>query len=668
MGEILLDLEEKEIIEGEEPVNIKVLTTTNEPLMYKILVGKDGIWETLSDFNERREIMWTPKEKGTYMIIAQAKKESSKKPFDYKTTQSIIVGENDCKLINGLYLDKETLKIGEKITLEVDSSVAPLMYRYFISGKNGWQIIKDYSVDNQLTYTVNTGGKFEFLVECKTPDSPNSFDEYKTIGFQVTEFKKPEITDFKCLTDELLVRSDLTFEVKGSFDDERTALYKFVKIDPDGKTYCIQDYSSRRMVSFTEKQPGSYKLLCLIRDMYSSTEYDDRAVMVYEVKPYKEVNVKGFTADLASPQVVGSEILLKAMVEGGNELLYRYKIDGNNSVDSGYIRSPHFLWHAKGKGDYIVTLLVKDESFEGDYEQEVSFQYSIEEKRTKPIRITDVIFDKEKDYLINDPIKITVLTDGSSTLKYSFVISKDGKEKESITYGDSNWVEFIPEEKGEYQLEIKVKDKYSEKEYDTHTVLYFKAKEYIEGKIDHILVPSKGYFLVGDEVDVEVICQNTKDTLIKYVTKINDQVVEETEYINSKKMNIVPKCAGKYIVEMFVKSVKCQKGFDSKRDVKFYVNDALPVTNTKISTNKTTYKVNEEISFIASSEGGTKVCYEYYIMINGNWTLMQKYSRKNYYTFRPFTTGTYRVLVLAKSHYKKCAYEDYDNFEFKVGK
>lgn len=666
MGEILLDLEEKGIIEGEEPVNIKVLNTTDEPLIYKILVGKDGIWETLSDFNEHKEIMWTPKQKGNYMIIAQAKRESSKKPFDYKVAQSIIVGKNINNLINKLYLDKERLKIGDKLTLEIESNITPLMYRYFISSKNGWQIIKDYSVDNQLTYTVNTAGTFEFLVECKSPDSPNNFDEYKTIEFNVIDFKKPEITDFKCLSKELLINTDLTFEVKGNFDDDRTALYKFIKIDPDGKTYCMQEYSSRRIINFIEKQPGSYKLLCLIRDMYSSNEYDDRAIMVYEVKPYKEIDIKGFTTDLASPQVVGSEILMRAMVEGGNELLYRYKVDGNNSVDSGYIRNPNFLWHAKIKGDYIVTLWVKDESYEGEYEKEVSFSYSIEERRTKPIRITDVIFDKDKNYLINEPVKITVITDSSTTLKYAFVISKDGIEQERISYGDANWVEVIPKEKGEYQLEIMVKDKYSEKEYDTHTVLYFRVKEYVEGRIDHILVPSTGYFLVGDDVNIEVICQNTKETLIKYVTKINGQIVEETDYINGKKMSIVPKCAGKYEIDMYVKSIKCINGFDTKRDIRFYVNDALPVTNTKISTNKTTYKVNEEINFIATNDGGTKVCYEYYIMINGNWTLMQKYSRKNYYTFRPFTAGTYRVLVLTKSHYKKCAYEDYDNFEFKV--
>lgn len=666
MGEILLDIEEKEIIEENEPVNIKIINNTNDDLTYKILVGKDGIWETLRDFQEKKELQWLPHQAGNYMIIVQAKKENSRKPFDFKVTQSITVGINEERLIKELNLNKDKLKVGEKVTLEVKSSKVPVMYRYFISGKDGWQLIKDYSTENKLNFTANEHGYFEFLIECKNPESSNSFDDYKTINFNVMEFKKPEIVDFKCLSEEILVGEDLVFQVTSAFEDERTALYKFVKMSPDGKAYCIQDYSSINMLTFIERDPGKYKLLCSIKDMYSSKEYDDRAMMVYEVKPYRPLQLKSFTTDLSSPQVCGTSVLLKTLIEGGNNLLYRFKIDGITGEDSGYTRNSTFIWDTKNKGDYSITLWAKDESYEGDYEVSATINYIVDEKRSKPVRITDVIFNKEKDYLINESINVKIITDGGTSLKYSFIISKNDEQKESIDYGDANWIDFIPRERGDYQLEVKVKDKYSDKEYDAHTVIQFKVKEYIEGKIEHVLVPSKGYFLVGDKVEVEAITLNTKETLIKYITKINDQIVEETDYIYNKKINILPKCSGKYIIEMYAKNIKCLDGFDTKREIKFYVHEALPVTNTKISTSKMTYKINEEINFTATSEGGSKVCYEYYIMINGNWRLMQKYSRKNYYLFRPFTPGNYRVLVLTKSHYKKCAYEDYDNFEFIV--
>ena len=227
-------------------------------------------------------------------------------------------------------------------------------------------------------------------------------------------------------------------------------------------------------------------------------------------------------------------------------------------------------------------------------------------------------------------------------------------------------VNFTPEQSGEYKFEVKVKDKYSQKEYDCHTIMHFKVKEYVEAEIEYILVPSKGYFLVGDDVEFEAITQNTKETLIKYVTKINGQIVEETDFIESKKIVFTPQCAGKYTIELFAKNRKCKDGFDSKREIKVYVNEAPPVTDTKVLCDKNIFKINEEVTFNASSQGGKEVCYEYYLMRDDNWDLMQRYSRKKYYSFIPFAEGKYRVLLLAKSYYRKCAYEDYYSFEFMV--
>ncbi|MGG5462946.1 triple tyrosine motif-containing protein [Clostridium sp. B9] len=676
MGELLLELDEKEVIEDNSPVNIMIINNTSDNLKYKILIGKDGIWDTLRDFEKGNRFTWTPEEIGDYMVMVQGKKENSNKPFDYKVTQSINVSKKgdkqenknkkDDNLIKGIYLNKDVFNVGEKAVLKVDSFDENIMYRYFISGKNGWQLIKDYTMENKLNYTINESGQFEFLIECKAPSSTNTADDYETVMFTAKEFIKPEITNFINLSEELLVNSELTFQVDANFEDERTALYKFIKISPDGTTSCVQDFSSRRIVTFKEVVEGKYKLLCLIRDMYSTKEFDDRAVMVYDIKPYEPLKLKSFTTDLTSPQLKGEKILVKAAIDGGSDVLYRFKIDGPVAEDSGYSRNSSYLWSAKKDGNYRITLWAKDDSFIGDYEIESKIDYKIDKKVAKPIKIKELIFDKDRTPIINEVVRLRVSAEGGTDLKYAFVVLKDGEVLEEISYGSTNWVEFIPREKGDYQLEVRVKDKYSTKEFDNHTTVNFKVREYAEGKIDHILVPSKEYFLVGDDIDIEVITQNTRQVKVKYVTKVNGQVVEETDYIKNKRFKITPKCSGKYSVDIFARNVKCKDGFDSRREVKFYINEASPITNTKVTASDETFKINEEINFTTKCHGGSRVCYEYYIMVNGNWSLVQKYSRKSYYSFRPYVPGTYKVLVLTKSYYKKCAYEDYDTFEFKV--
>ena len=37
-----------------------------------------------------------------------------------------------------------------------------------------------------------------------------------------------------------------------------------------------------------------------------------------------------------------------------------------------------------------------------------------------------------------------------------------------------------------------------------HTILYLKAKEYIPGEIDYVLLPNKNNYLIDDIIDTEV--------------------------------------------------------------------------------------------------------------------------------------------------------------------
>ena len=636
-----------------------------EPLQYKFIIGNDGVWNTIQEFSESDTCIWNPSAEGKYIVMVQGKKEGSSRPFDYLAKEEFVIGEKEIeKLIKDVNMDKTHLTVGEKITIDVLGNEQGLLYRFWIKGNQDWELIRDYTTSNRLVFTANKEGKQEILIECKEVNSSENFDEFTTIKFDVVVPTKIEITDFKCLTEELLINQELVFKVSSSLDDKRSLLYKFIKISKDGKVTCIQDYSSRRLVSYQEKEAGEYKLLCLVRDILSNKEYDDRAIMLYSVKAYNPINIKSFTPDTNSPQMNGSTINFKAEVDGGREIVYRYIVEGEVAEDSGYIRRNEYTWETQKEGEYTVTLYVKDISYDGDYEDKKVINYTIDKKSDKPVKIVDIITDNKKTALIGQPINMKVKAEGGISLKYSFVIYKDNKEKERIGFSDSNWINFIPDEKGEYEVEIRVKDKYSNKEYDSHTFIYVRAKEYLPGEIDYILLPNKSSYLVGDLIDIEAVVQNTRSVLIRYVTKINGYLVEDTGFIQNKKIQLKPKCSGKYTFEVYSKNIKCEEEFDSKKEVSIYVSEATPVTNTKILCDREEVVCNKEVTFKVTSVGGKDVCYEFYIMEKGNWIKTQSYSKKNYYTFIPFLRGEYRVMVLAKSFYKKVNYEDYGEFSF----
>lgn len=665
MKEVLIDFDNKSPADLNKNINIAAFLTENDDVEYKFMEGIEGIWKPIQDFSKSNICTWKPDKPGKYMIMVQGKSTNCKNAYDYLGRSEYEIVENS-KLINKVEIDKNKINVGEKLHINVSTSEELVLYRFWIKGEKDWEILRDYTTENEFTFTATNPGKMEVLIECKNVQSERNVDDFTTVKFEVKDLEKIEITNFICLTQNMLVNEELIFKVEANYEKNRPLLYKFLKINKEGRVTCIQDFSSKSMVTFKEKLPGEYKLLCHVRDMFSTNSFDDRAVIVYNVDPYNDIKIRSFKADIKSPQAVGTEVNLLALVDGGRELLYRYIIEGPVSEDSGYIRGNEFIWEPRDEGKYKITLKVKDISFEGDHEDITSIQYEVYNKGEKPVRIVDVKCDKGKRCVIGECVNIKVKTDGGIKPLYKFTIYKNGVEKESIDYGTNNWINFIPEEVGEYEIDIKLKDEFSSKDYDASTSLFIEVKDYIAADIDYILLNSKETYLVGDIINIEAIIKNTKSVLTKFVTKINGYEVENTEFIDEKAIRIKPKCPGKYTFVIYAKNIKSTEEYDSKREVSIYVHEVVPVNSTKLQLLSNDLEIGKEVTFEAISEGGKEVCYEFYIMINGEWVLSQVYSRKNYYTFVPFKSGKYRVLVLDKSFHKDVPYEDYDTIEFEV--
>ena len=648
--------------------NIKVDIDCDDIIDYKVIIGSLGVWSTIKEFNESGQGLWVPEEPGEYMIMVQGKKRNSKKPFDLlaKEEFEIFAKEEECKLIKDIIVEKKEFIEGEKINIKVITDEKEVLFRFSKKINDEWEVIRDYSGEDTISYSAHGNGEEEVLVECKKIDSTKNVDDFKTLKFNIKEKNKGEITDFKCLTESLLVNEELVFKVFANLDETRPLLFKFIKIDEDGRSTVVQDFSSRRVVSFSETAEGRYKLLCYMRDIFSNKEFDDRALMVYDVSLYKPIKIKSFSADLKSPQVSGSKINFKVNAEGGRELVYRYIVDGPISDDSCYTRNSEFTWETSKEGEYRITVYAKDASFNGDFEVKKTILFDIDKKAAKPVRIVDVIGDQKGEVLIGKPVNVKIIAEGGTYLAYSFIIYNNGVEIERINFNEANWINFTPKEKGEYEVQVEVKDKYSKESYDAKMSYFIKARDYLPAKIEHILFPHKSIYLIGDPIEIETIVKQTKNVLVNYITKINGHVVEETGYITNKKLKFVPKVSGKYTFEVFTKHIKCQEEFDSRKELSFYVQEATPVTDTKISIDKKVIEIGKEVTFKVSSNGGKDVCYEFYIMEKGNWIKAQSYSKKKYYTFMPFSKGYYRMIVLSKSYYKRVNYEDYSEIEFEV--
>jgi len=172
--------------------------------------------------------------------------------------------------------------------------------------------------------------------------------------------------------------------------------------------------------------------------------------------------------------------------------------------------------------------------------------------------------------------------------------------------------------------------------------------------------------MVGDTIALEVVSENTKNTLVNYVLKINGHLVEQTNFVEHKNYELKPMCSGTYLIELRAKNKSSNEPYDCMKEIRIQVHETLPITDTYILCDKTNFRANEAITFVTQNLGGRDVVYEFYLMENEEWSLVQRFSKKNDYTFMPFTKGFYRVLVLSKNFYKSISYEDYDIMEIEV--
>lgn len=667
MSELEIVFDKKSPQNKNENINIKINNYLNKNLLYKFIVGHNGKWNILRDFSKELSAVWSPKKEGVYTIMIQAVEENDTKPFTYVDKADYVIGEVERNLIKNIVLSKQEVTVGEEIKVTVHGVIDDILYRYKLKCGDEDKVIKEYSKENTVCWTALNEGINEIVVECKRPNSKEEYESKEVAVYNVKAVEKIEIKDFKCLSDELYAGSEIIFKVDALHSDSRMVLYKFIKIDSSGSFNCIQDYSKKRIVNYVENKCGQFRLLCMVKDMYSQKEFDDRAVILYNIKKYEDIVIKDFTADVTSPQLEGTEINLRAIASGGNKLLYRYIITGENEEDSGYIEEASYKWKTKEKGIYNVKLMVKDESSCEEFEAFKEMSFVIVEPANNSISIKEIIRSKEEELLKGETLKIEVIAEGGIDLRYSFMVKKGGMPIEKIDYGTCNWVEFTPNMSGAYKVEVNVKDKYSISDFDCQAIIDVQAFDYIPAKLEYILPLPRETYLVGEKVSFDIVTRNTRNTLIKFLTSIDGNRFEETDFKPKTHYEIIPKRAGNYEVEIYGVNLKSSEEFDCKKLIKFKVTDIEPIREITIVSDREFPRVNETVTFTVTCSGGREVLYEFYIMYNKEWRLVQKYSRKSFYSFMPFKEGTYKVLVLCKSQQSDVeSYEAYDVFSMEV--
>lgn len=679
---------ENKQLTGKE-IEIVLSSDTGEALEYKILIGRNGKWNTLREFSKENVFKYKVDKKGSTEFLVQAKVEGSKLAFDYTArAQYQIVEKEEAFRIDEFYISSMKPSVGEKVIVRAVSNREDAVFTFLVKDKEGTRTLKNTSPEGEIEMHFTSCGEKEIILNSHTTkgDGKKSFSLSKKIN--VKKIKEPKIKKIKSSANPIVANKETSLYIETEGQSENT-LYKFIKVDKYGKFKVLMEYSSRADIEIIEKEEGKHVLLCYIKDMFSMNEYDDRAKFVYKVQGDEKSEIKEIFANVESPQEKGKEIKVTAVADNRSNILYRFQIHkiekreihmctelkpkgietkrkvergtyDKKVFDSQYIATSSIVWLPEEIGEYKIKCRIKrhDQKVH-DHESEI--YYVIKEVSNINYFIKKVEFDREINKLVKgQKLNIRVQTDQEYGEQFRFLLYKKNEMIYDTGFNESREANCKFAEQGEYKLSVMMKGRHSSKKFDSREVFIINVQDFIPGKIDYVLYDLKDYYM-GDEVEFEILSENSNQTEFSYNLIKDSMIIEEGEYHKNNKLKFMFLENGRYQFEMFCRNVESNQKYDHMKRIVIDVLRNKAITWSRADVQKKKVNLGEEVLVNGFCSKKSGVEYEFYIHNNKGWKLYQKYSAKNFFTFMPKREGEYRILMLVKHLGEEKAYEHYSS-------
>lgn len=595
---------------------INVNKHLDEKLLYKYMIGSNGRWRTLKNYTVSPKAIWIPREDGNYIIMIQAKKLDSNKPFDYIYKYQYSIGNIKMNLINKIDINKSEVTIGEKIKLRAMSSNNELMYKYIINQGENQIHYREYSKDNATEYVTEYVGEHIITIQCKDEKSEKEFEDVKKVRIKVKLKEKYKIKSIFPMDTSLYTGNELKFKVDVEKTFRSKPVFKYEIIDKEGNVNLLNNFSEKKVVKYVENHPGVYTLICYVKAEDSIEEFEDKNLLMYSVKMSDTID------ELPKEQNVIREEL---------------KENINEDTEESNIE------------EEIVPV---EKAVAVDVDKNLVENVSI-----KYITINKLINNGEKGF-----IDLEVFADGGSHLLYSFKINKSGEE-EIIDFSPIRTFRVSIEKFGKYEIQTTVKDINSQEQYDKKLITYV----YIgDNKVDYTIMDAKDEFLIREKISIDFHKKNLYNTLYKYIIRFEDTKIEEIGFSKNSKLIFEPRVAGYYFIDIIEKAIETGVEKEYKNNTVLCVKECETVKITEVLTDRDKYIIDNPITVKVESQYGEDVMYEFYYKETADWKLSQSLSKKNYYTFLPTKLGVCTFFIIAKSRNSFLKYDDYKKIDLNI--
>ena len=226
----------------------------------------------------------------------------------------------------------------------------------------------------------------------------------------------------------------------------------------DGSRWTIlKNYSTTTSTSWTPTKAGTYQVWSDVKNATGKVLSQMKTYVINPIVITTPLAIDSFTADVVSPQTVGTKVSLNTIASGGEGILQvRYSVfDGSRwTILKNFSTTTSTSWTPTKVGTYQVWSDVKDGT--GKVISK-SITYTI--KAAKTIIVDKITVDKLSPQNIGTTITLTTFATSNTTLQYKYwVYDTDGNWTALNNYNTLNSVKWIPKLGGIYIIWVDVKD------------------------------------------------------------------------------------------------------------------------------------------------------------------------------------------------------------------
>ncbi|OPX81167.1 MAG: Y_Y_Y domain protein [Methanosaeta sp. PtaB.Bin087] len=372
-----------------------------------------------------------------------------------------------------------------------DADGDTILYKFFLKGpatSNNWVETRGWDASPTWTWTTSAAdagaNQVNVWVRDGNHEGPGGYDSFKVADFVINAPNQPPVAD--SLDPNVASPQDAGTPIKwtaaASDPDGDPISYKFFLKGPStGDAWQqVQDWSATNFWDWVPAQQGDYEVNVWVRDGNHAApdSWDAFKVTPFKVNPAPAANqpptVTSLTPNPTSPQNVGTPIKWTAAASDpdGDPISYKFFLKGPSTGDAwqqvqDWSATNFWDWVPAQQGDYEVNVWVRDGNNAGpdswDAFKVTPFTVNPAPAPNQPPTVTSLTPNPASPQNVGTPIKWTAVaydTDGDP-ISYRFYLkgpSTGDAWQQVQDWSATNFWDWVPAQQGDYEVNVWVRD------------------------------------------------------------------------------------------------------------------------------------------------------------------------------------------------------------------